>query len=364
MRRGSMNLAWRTRRSVYSAAKSLSVDGPHRFFVTGSTGFIGRRLVSRLVSDFGARSVTCLVKAPATAGEAQALDSQRACGVRIIAGDLRDDNVSAEPPPESSVLFHLAANIDTSASEADLRINDDGTERLLRWLAPRSSSPRIVYTSSVAVHDRQSRPVDRIREESPLVPRTEYGRSKLRGEAVVRACGEAGGCTWTILRLPTVYGPGQKPDGLFETLASLIARRAWAGRLDWPGRTSIIHVDDAVEVMIDLALRAETANRVFGVASDESLTVGEIARRIGERMGKPIAAIPLSPRIWRAAEWMVWNRTLVSLVPAAWRQTCWRLSLLVSDGFWMDTTKFRGVYVKPLREFTGAPECLRPAESA
>lgn len=319
------------------------------FFVTGSTGFIGRRLVNRLVSEFGPRSVVCLTRVPSRTVEARALEAQRALGLRVIESDLLEDPVSVERPPGQSVVFHLAANVDTSATEHRLRVNDVGTQHLLEWLRAGASDARIVYTSTVAVHDRNARPIGPLSETSPCVPRTAYGRSKLRGEAVVQASCAGSDCSWTILRLPTVYGPGQKASGLFETLAGLAARRAWLGRLDWPGRTSIIHVDDAVDAMIDLGTRPEAAGEAYGVASDESPTVGEIAREIAGAIGQPIEPIAVAPPVWDLARFLVWNRALQALIPPQARVACWRLSLVIDDGFWLDTTKFRGVYSKPLR---------------
>jgi nucleoside-diphosphate-sugar epimerase len=281
--------------------------------------------------------------------EARALDHYRSLRVPVIEGDLMDDPVSAETPPAVDLVFHLAANIDTDATEDDARVNDAGTRNLLEWLRPVSRGVRVVYTSSVAVHDRDAHPFAAISEESPFVPRTAYGRSKLKGEHLVRERSGPDGYSWTILRLPTVYGPGQKPAGLFDLMIRMASSGAILGRIDWPGRTSIIHVDDAVDVMVDLAGRGEAADQVYCLASDESLTVGELARTIGEVVGRPVSAITLPRPLLRAARVLIWNRTLQRVLPRFARIPVWRLSLIVSDGFWFDTAKFRKIYGKPLR---------------
>jgi UDP-glucose 4-epimerase len=323
---------------------------PHpRILVTGSTGFIGRRLIRRLLADAGPDSVVCLVKAAATPLEARALDEYRSIGLRLIEGDLLDAPVSDEAPPAVDLVFHLAANIDTDATEHDARVNDAGTANLLEWLRPVSRGARIVYTSSVAVHDREAHPIAAISEESPFAPRTAYGRTKLNGEHIIRQRSGADGYSWTVLRLPTVYGPGQKPAGLFDQMIRMTSSGALLGRVDWPGRTSILHVDDAADVMVDLARRGEAADQVYCLASDESLTVGEIARKIGMVLGRPVAPIRLPRPLVQAIEAVVWNRAVQAAVPRFARVPVWRLSLIVSDGFWFDTTKFRRVYRKPLR---------------
>ena len=103
-----------------------------RFLVTGGTGFIGRRLVLRLIEAFGPESIVCLTKAPVTLLEAKAVESYRGAGVRLIEGNLLNQPVSAQPAPRVDAVFHLAANIDTDAPEDALRVNDEGTRRLLR----------------------------------------------------------------------------------------------------------------------------------------------------------------------------------------------------------------------------------------
>jgi nucleoside-diphosphate-sugar epimerase len=86
-------------------------------------------------------------------------------------------------------VFHLAANIDTGATDDEARVNDAGTRNLLAWLQPVSRGARILYTSSVAVHDRDAQPREAISESSLLVPRTAHGRTKLKGEYILQECG-------------------------------------------------------------------------------------------------------------------------------------------------------------------------------
>ncbi len=319
-----------------------------RFLVTGATGFIGRRVVRQLLMAHGPQSVICLVKPPASALEAEALESFRSAGVQLIEGDLTTTGVTMTAAPRVDVVLHLAANIDTDAREPDLQVNHLGTANLLDWLRPVSSAVRIVYASSIAVHDRDSEPVGPINETSPLVARTAYGRTKLLGEDIIRERAPADRYSWTVLRLPTVYGPGQKPGGLFDQLINMASTGALLGRIDWPGRTSIIHVDDVALVMIDLSQRADAAGEIYCIAS-ESPTVGELSKRISQLVNSPRRPIAIPSPVLGTVRWMVWNRTASRLMPPAARLGFWRLSLIVSDGFWFDTTKFRRAYIKPLK---------------
>src|ERR1051325_9003777 len=128
--------------------------------------------------------------------------------------------MTAGSPPAVDLVFHLGANIDTDTPEEEHRVNDIGTRNLLEWLGPSLRGARVVYTSSVAVHDRNGPAHGPITEDSPFVPRTPYGVTKLRGEAIIRELAPRLGFTWTIPRLPTVYGPGGKSGGMFDLLVS------------------------------------------------------------------------------------------------------------------------------------------------
>ncbi len=330
--------------------------------VTGATGFIGRRLVRRLVERFGPACPIVFVKGAATELEAEALDRYRTDGLRLIEGDLVKQPIAEVAPPRVDVVFHLGANIDTDADEEALRVNGAGTAHLLEWLAAVSNGVRIVYASSVAVHDRIADPTGPITESSPLTPRTLYGRTKLEGEAILQGHAASGGYSWTILRLPTVYGPGQKPGGLFDQMMDLASRGALLSRIAWPGRTSVVYVDDVIDAMIDLSGRPEAAGEIYCVAS-ESPTVGELAQRMGRIAGRPVRPIAIPGPALRALKAIVWSRLAERLMPRFARLAFWRLSLIVSDGFWFDASKFRRAYPKPMKTLEEAlPEMTGSAQ--
>jgi nucleoside-diphosphate-sugar epimerase len=313
--------------------------------VTGATGFIGRRLMQQLLHYHSPTEIACLVKPPTKPEEQEALARYRSEGVRVIEGDLSRAGVSRESAPAVDVVFHLAANIDTAATGHSLDVNDLGTGYLLDWLGERCRGARIVYTSSIAVHDRRGvsggRPID---ESSPFQSRTEYGTTKLRGEQVLRSQAATRGYTFTILRLATVYGPGAKSGGLIDLFAQYTAAGSLPGRLNWPGRTSVIHVDDVARLMEGLAHRPEAAQETYCAANTDAPTVGQLAREIGRLTGHPVRPIDLPRWVWSVARRVACSPTLYRLTPARLRLQVWRLSLIVDDGFWFDTGRLQRVW--------------------
>ncbi len=316
--------------------------------VTGSTGFIGRRLVGRLVERHGAASVTCLVRPPVKSAEATALASFEQLGISLLRGDLLAAPVSPTPAPRVDVVFHLAANIDTDAPESEHRVNDRGTANLVEWLAPVVAGCRIIYTSSVAVIDRTGPAEGPMREDTVFRPRTAYGMTKLRGEHILREHADFYRYTWTIVRLPTVYGPGEKTGGMFDVLIQAARDGSLVSRLNWPGRTSILYLDDAASILDTLALRADASNELFMVSSGENCTVADISRAACDLVGRPVRPIRLPPAVWRALRAIVWNPVVRRAVPRAVFLAYWRFSLIIDDGFWCDPAKLLALYNDPV----------------
>ena len=309
-----------TFRSVRPSARlhlpaSMKASGHRR------TGFIGRRLVRRLVAQYGVgrRSRAWSSRRPRRSKPRRSKGSVGQ-GLRLIEGDLM-----ARPVRRGGAARRRrrvpsrGEHRHRRPAEAPPRQPRGHAIDLLDWLRPCPAGRRIVYASSVAVHDRDGRaggtdcrnqPVcaaDRLRPDE-AAGRRNPGRTRALAMAIRGPCS---GCR-------TVYGPGQKPDGLFDQLIELADGGALLGRLDWPGphqHRSRGRCGRAA--MIELAGRPEAAGEVFCMASDESLTVGELARGIGEAIGRPVRPIAIPAPLVAIARWVVWNRAIAALVPAS-----------------------------------------------
>ncbi len=323
-----------------------------RVLVTGGTGFIGRRLMKFLLTDSVADplSLSCFVLPATTPGEGELIAQWRGRGVQIIEGDLDQPRISAQAAPAVDLVFHLAARTSTKLTDQEVRVNDEGTERLLAWLAATSQDWRFVHASTSGAVDRNGPAAGPLTEESPCYPFTPYGCSKLRAEHVVKRRAAGMAFTYTMFRFPTVYGPGQMKRGLFDRLTESAASGSWLARINWPGKTSVLFVDDLVRLMWDVGRMPESANQLYCVASDEALSVGEIARAVGRGTGHPVRPIDLPAWMWSIARWLAWNRLARAIMPSFARIPFWQFRLMVDHGFWFDTSKLRRIYRAPLLE--------------
>jgi nucleoside-diphosphate-sugar epimerase len=160
------------------------------------------------------------------------------------------------------VIFHLAAYVRTENNSTDVRINDKGTERLLSELRPRLEGKRFIYTSTIAAVD--SPPAGGcITPQTPCRPRTDYGVTKLAAEQLLKEAAAKGGFSYTILRLPTVYGPGYRPGGMFDVVAKSLPRNTLSTRILWPGKMAIIQVHDLARILLQASGHPEMRDRTF-----------------------------------------------------------------------------------------------------
>lgn len=173
-----------------------------RILVTGANGFLGRRLVRRLLADgLGGVPVGRLVLSD-LAFDAPARDPrlQRYEGSISDAGQL--ERMLAQPVDG---VFHLAgvpADIAEREPEAGRRVNLDATLRLLKLLGRQAAAPRLVFASSVAVlGNTQREPID---EGTLPQPASSEGAQKLAAEVLIADAARRGAVNACSLRLPPV----------------------------------------------------------------------------------------------------------------------------------------------------------------
>lgn len=310
-----------------------------RAFFTGGTGFLGSYLVRSWAARYGTDAVTCLVPAHGTEAELATRRAFEREGIGCVEGDICRNPVADDLGGDYDVVFHLAAATNTSWSEAQLApVNVQGTRNLLDMFRGRLRGKRILFTSTSAAVDRAGRPHGPLTETSPCHPRTAYGRTKLAAERILTDWCAAEGATYTIARLTTLYGPGVR-TGLIPVLADGLRGNKVSARLDWPGRVSLLYIDDAVRLLSFLAASDEAADQVFFLTSGEAIRVGDLVEKIGRHIGGG----PVRPPrwLWALARQAIWLPGLTRCVP-------WRLLHVLDDGLWCDNAKVRRLYPEPL----------------
>ena len=226
--------------------------------ITGASGLIGQA-VSGLVcktfhSEFKSGKIQFLVSDSASAYER---DGQKRLFIKkspyvvtkLVTGLGLDKLVRSK-----CLSFHLAAN--THTDESDHTVNDIGTQNLVRSLKPLGPESHLIFSSSVAVSDNRC---------APWIPSTEgtlevegqaspYTRSKIRAEQWLIEAARKSDFQLTMLRFVTVYGKYPRPNSIFDLMQTMVVKGSLAVRLNWPGRTSLVHAEDAADEMVQFVV--------------------------------------------------------------------------------------------------------------
>jgi nucleoside-diphosphate-sugar epimerase len=241
-----------------------------KVLVTGATGFIGSHLIDRLLER--GDDVTAFAR---PAADASGLAQK---GVRVIAGDVRDEREVERAVHGAEIVYHLArAKSHGARPMSEVRaVNIDGTSNVAR-AATQAGSERIVYASSAAVYG--SRPGQKaVDEDSVLRPDSPYARTKAEGEVRLR---EHAGVPVVVARITSVLGPGCR--SWLPIFRSVAARR-----LRLVGRGNTRHhpadVSDIVDGLVLCGTVSRAAGGVYNLAGPEPITVGDMMRAIASEL--------------------------------------------------------------------------------
>lgn len=262
-----------------------------RVFVTGASGFVGRRLLPRL----------------------------RSAGHDVIGADRETDVTNPDAirgalsAARPDALIHLAAmsSVAQSWREPELcyRVNFIGTRTLLAAVADACPETRVLLVGSADEYAANASALDRpIDEAMPLRPRSPYARSKAAAEALGRRAAE---CGRDVVRVRAFNhtGAGQSDDFVASSFARQLAEIRLGlrepvmrvGNLD--SVRDFLHVDDVLRAYLALLDRAVPA-RAYNVASERATPIREVLDRLIALAGVEVR-IERDPARWRETDWLV-----------------------------------------------------------
>lgn len=253
--------------------------------VSGASGFIGRRLVSRLSAE--------------GASFRQLVRSQRE-GVSSATGDVTDPDSLVHACAEVSSVFHCAgyAHAFSALGGEDFArhwaVNFEGTRNLVD-AAGRAGVKSFVFLSSVkAMADPGDSCAD---EKFPGEPQTPYGQSKLAAEKAVLEAGRQYGMHVVNLRLAMVYGSGGQ--GNLQRMASLVKRGLFPPLPETGNHRSLVHVDDVISAMRLVGSDRRANGKTYIIASQHAPSGRELFDALRRVQGFPPCcwSVP-APLLW------------------------------------------------------------------
>ena len=273
-----------------------------RVLVTGANGFVGTNLVQVLQGQ--GDKVTCLIR------PGHRLAGFKALGVKVIVFEGFDDRKALRQAVQGQeIVYHVAGATKAIAVETLFAVNQRGTAAIAAACSELPNPPVFAHISSLAACGPSTE--GRLRRETdPCEPVSDYGRSKLAGERVLRALSDR--MPITIVRPAIVIGPADH-DGL----AMFRPIRRWGVHLTpslGQHRYSIIHVSDLCSLTVRaaeggrriVADETDPATRARGCyfgASAEYPTWAELGGMIADALGRRhvrIVPVPM-PGVWGVA---------------------------------------------------------------
>jgi nucleoside-diphosphate-sugar epimerase len=268
--------------------------------VTGGTGFLGRKLVERLLAD--GRAVTVLARTPAPDLQAR--------GVRFVRAALDDAESVMAACAGVGTVFHVAAKVGVwGRPEEFYRANVLGTRAVIAGCR-RHGVRRLVHTStpSVVYNGRDLRDAD---EALPLTTRcpSAYPLTKAQAEREVLAANGPDLRT-VALRPHLIWGEGD------PHLVPRVLARARSGRLRVVGRgenrVDMVHVDNAVDAQLlaERAVDGLAGGRAYFITNGEPVVLWEWINALLRALGEP----PVTRRVPLGLAW-----TAGAVCEAVWR---------------------------------------------
>ncbi len=251
--------------------------------VTGGAGFVGQRIVSRLVEQ---------------GHQVRSIDPRRTDqlpdGVEQIQGDICDRGTVRKALKGVTCLHHNAAVVSVIRSSAGYdRVNRVGTG-IVAEEARDAGVEQAVLVSTSAIFDHEAKPP--FDESTPLVPMESYGESKLAGERLIRDVCAKADIPLAVIRPRTIVG--LRRSGIFSLFFSWMQDDVpipliGGGR----GLFQLLHIDDLMDFYM-LALERRL-NGNFNVGCERYGTLGGDVDATAEKVGSKsrTMSIPVRPSI-------------------------------------------------------------------
>ena len=252
------------------------------YFVTGATGFIGRRLVAELLRRPDCERVFALVR-PLSADKLE-----RHAKLTPVLGDLGSP-IDADRVDH---VVHLAAVYDfTAAADAHHAVNVEGTRRVVEY-AERTGSGMLHHVSSIAVAgDHRGVFTEDDFDLGQHLP-SPYHATTHAAEKIVREQGTP----WRVYRPGAVVGDSRtgeidKVDGPYFFFPALAALARLPRRLPLVaphfGAANLVPVDYVVAALVRLIHADVPANSTFHLTAGRSQRLDEVYNALADATGAP-----------------------------------------------------------------------------
>lgn len=292
-----------------------------RYLVTGGGGFLGQKLVRRLLDRKDEVVVLGRSRYP------QLEDWNVPC----VQGDVRDREAVSKALESVQGVFHVAARVGYWGPRSEYEgINIGGTQALLDGCAE-AGVRHFVYTSTPSVAIGPQGDLQGVDETTPYPSRylSDYGPTKAEAERRVLAANQDGFFTGA-LRPHFIYGPDD------PQVAPRLVQRSKQGRIaqvgDGTNQVDVCYVDNVVDAHVQLmrALQEEgssASGQAYFLGDPEPVRLWSFVEQILEGFGAP----PVTKNVSFKAAWRLGYALegIYRLLPSSWEPPMTRMAAVI-----------------------------------
>jgi len=192
-----------------------------RILITGAAGFLGSRLLARLL-DHGELNDNPISEIILADLKVIAPQQESQIKLTVREGDLADpDFVEELVSGQADSIFHLASMLTLQAEQNPSDAFKVNVEALRLLIDKATNCPRVIFASSIAIHGGDL--PENVTDNLNPIPETTYGTHKAINELLIADYSRLGRIDGRCLRLPIVVTrPGAPTPAISDKVAEII----------------------------------------------------------------------------------------------------------------------------------------------
>ncbi|OGX14677.1 MAG: hypothetical protein A2166_06185 [Omnitrophica WOR_2 bacterium RBG_13_41_10] len=242
-------------------------------FITGATGFIGKKLLVKLVQN---NLVSALVR-PESKNKINDFPEKK---VQVIFGNLLDNASYSGLLDKADYVFHLAGLFKVEASKEDLFKNNVlGTKKLLEACVGKKNIKKIIYFSTAYVVGIKEGNFIKEDESYPNKFKNWYEWSKSKAEQTVLDFYKKHKLPIIVVRPVIVYGPNNS-YGFYHVLNLIAKGKLWVFPGKKENKIHLVHIEDVVNATVELADLKNNIGEIYHICDDHPNSCREIIETV------------------------------------------------------------------------------------
>jgi len=265
--------------------------------ITGAGGFIGSHLAEKSV-ELGYK-VKAFVRYNSRNNWGWLESSNYKNEIEVISGDIRDFDSVFSAMKNIDIVFHLAALIGIPYSyvspSAYIKTNIEGTYNILQAAKILNTKNILITSTSETYGTGQYVPID---EKHPLVGQSPYSASKISADQLAFSFFYSFTLPIKIVRPFNTYGPRQSARAFIPTvIIQILSKRDKISIGNVHPTRDLTFVKDTVNGFIEISKSNNLIGKVTNIGMNAEISMYNLAKKIGNLMGKNIDLISESKRI-------------------------------------------------------------------